>query len=82
MTSEKIKKLKEDFDTKTPKQLRTIRNGLNNRIKSFEDEISFGKALPKISGSHMFFGLELLPLKDLREYVLKKIKNNESVNKV
>lgn len=75
--SEKVKELKASFADKSPKQMRTIRNNLNNRIKSFEDETRFGKTLPKVSASHMFFELELKELKDIYEFAMKKIKADE-----
>lgn len=77
--SEKVKDLKASFADKSPKQMRTIRNNLNNRIKSFEDETRFGKTLPKISASHMFFELELKELKEIYDYAMKKIKADEKV---
>ena len=33
---QRLDELKASFADKTPKQMRTIRNNLNNRIKSFE----------------------------------------------
>ncbi len=74
---ERIKLLKESFNEKTPKQMRTIRNNLNNRIRSFEDEMKFGKALPKISASHMFYEFELKELKHLLEAAQRQIKNQK-----
>lgn len=73
----KVLELKESFKEKTPKQMRTIRNNLNNRIRSFEDEIRFGKSLPKISASHMFYELELKECKELLDYAMKIIKGHE-----
>ncbi len=77
--TERIKELKASFAEKTPKQMRTIRNSLNNRIKSFEDEMKFGKTLPKVSASHMFYEFELKELKDLLEFAMKKIRADEKV---
>lgn len=77
MANDRINELKESFKEKTPKQMRTIRNNLNNRIKSFEDEMKFGKALPKVSASHMFYEIELKELKDLLAFAMKKIKTDE-----
>ena len=57
--------------------MRTIRNNLHNRIKSFEEEMRFGKTLPKLSASHMFFEFELKELKELQEAAMKKIKSDE-----
>lgn len=74
---ERVKALIETFKDKTPKQMRTIRNNLNNRIKSFEEELKFGKTLPKLSASHMFYELELRELRSLEVAVKKKIKSDE-----
>ena len=43
MSQDRLKLLKDSFAEKTPKQMRTIRNNLNNRMKSFEDELRYGK---------------------------------------
>lgn len=74
---ERINLLKTSFSQKTPKQMRTIRNNLNNRIRSFEEEMKFGKALPKVSASHMFYEFELKELKILLEAAQKQIKNQK-----
>lgn len=73
----RYKELKASFAEKTPKQMRTIRNNLNNRIKSFEEEMRFGKSLPKLSASHMFYEFELKELKELLEFATKRIKSDE-----
>ncbi len=72
---QRLTELKASFAEKTPKQMRTIRNNLNNRIRSFEDEMKFGKTLPKLSASHMFFEFELKELKDLLVAAQRTIKN-------
>ena len=61
--------------------MRTIRNSLNNRIKSFEDEMKFGKSVPKVSASHMFFEMELKDLKMIQEEAAKKIRSDEKIAK-
>ena len=76
-TEARLKELMASFSEKTPKQMRTIRNNLNNRIKSFEDEAKFGKTLPKISASHMFFDFTLKECKMLSEVVAKIIKGQK-----
>jgi hypothetical protein len=81
MANDSLNELKNSFKEKTPKQMRTIRNSLNNRIKSFEDELSFGKSIPKVSASHMFFEMELKELKELREFAMKKIRADEKDEK-
>ncbi len=77
MSEKKVQELIESFKEKTPKQMRTIRNNLNNRIRSFEEELKFGKTLPKISASHMFFELELKELRTLQKAAMDKIKKDE-----
>ncbi len=74
--ADRVNELKASFKERTPKQMRTIRNNLNNRIKSFEQE-DFGKSLPKISASHMFYEFELKELKELMEFAMKKIRSDE-----
>jgi predicted transglutaminase-like cysteine proteinase len=61
----RIDELLKKLDERTPKQMRTLRNQLNNRIKSFEDELQFGKKVAKISESHSLFGLTVGDCKDL-----------------
>lgn len=73
----RFKELKESFKDKTPKQMRTIRNNLNNRIRSFDEEMKFGKSLPKLSASHMFYEFELKELKELLDFAMKRIKSDE-----
>lgn len=75
--ADRLRTLKESFKDRTPKQMRTIRNNLNNRIKSFEEEMKFGKTLPKLSASHMFYEFELKDLRELLDFAMKKIKSDE-----
>lgn len=75
--NDRLTELKASFKERTPKQMRTIRNNLNNRIKSFEEEMKFGKSLPKLSASHMFYEFELKDLRELLEFAMKKIKSDE-----
>lgn len=73
----RLTQLKESFKEKTPKQMRTIRNNLNNRIRSFEEELKFGKTLPKVSASHMFYEFDLKDCRALLEAAQKQIKNQK-----
>ena len=43
--------------------------------------MKFGKSLPKITSSHMFFGLELKDLNELKELAMKKIRLDEKAEK-
>jgi len=74
---ERKKLLIESFKDKTPKQMRTIRNNLNNRIESFEQEMKFGKTLPTLSASHMFYEFDLKDCRLLLEAAKKQIKTQE-----
>jgi hypothetical protein len=76
-TDGRLKDLISSFKDKNPKQMRTIRNNLNNRIKSFEEEMKFGKSLPKISASHMFFEFELKDCRLILEAAKKQIKTQK-----
>lgn len=62
------------FAEKTPKQMRTIRNTLNNRIRSLEDELKIGKTLPKISASHKLYEFDLKDCRLALEAAKKIIK--------
>ena len=62
---------------KTAKQMRTIRNNLNNRISSFEQELKVGKSLPTLSDSHMLYGFDLKECRLLLEAAKKIIKTQK-----
>ena len=71
---ERKKLLLSSFGAKTAKQMRTVRNNLNNRISSFEQELKFGKSLPALSASHMLSGFDLKDCKILLEEAKKIIR--------
>ena len=54
--------------------MRTIRNNLNNRIRSFEEEMKYGKTLPKVSASHMFYEFDLKDCKKVLDAAMKQLK--------
>lgn len=72
--SKKVNELVASFKEKTPKEMRTLRNALNNRIKSFEAEATYGKELPNLSQSHKLFGFNLSECKELLEQSKKELK--------
>jgi hypothetical protein len=72
--SKTIDELVATFKDKSPKEMRTLRNALNNRIKSFQDETTYGKALPTISPSHKLYGFNLTECKKLLEHSKKELK--------
>jgi len=74
-TTEKKRLSVAGLGEKTPKQLRTIRNNLNNRISSFEQELKVGKSLPALSASHMLYNFDLKECRALLEATKKMIKN-------
>jgi hypothetical protein len=69
--------LLKSFGERTPKQMRTVRNNLNNRIVSFEQEMKFGKALPALSASHLLHGFDLKDCRLLLEAAKKQIKKDK-----
>jgi hypothetical protein len=72
--SKKVSELVVSFKAKTPKEMRTLRNALNNRIKSFTDEATYGKALPSLSQSHKLFGFTLTECRELLLQSKKELK--------
>ena len=74
---ERVKLLLASFSQKTAKQMRTVRNNLNNRISSFEQEMKFGKTLPNLSASHMLSEFDLKACRILLEAAKKVIKTQE-----
>ena len=73
--SKKIDEIVATLNERTPKQVRTLRNQLNNRIKSFQDELNFGKKVGKLSESHALFGLNLKDCQDLLLKTKQTLKN-------
>ena len=73
--TKKLQQIISELDQKNPKQLRTLRNQLNNRMKSFEDELKFGKKVGKISESHALYGLNLKDCQTLIIETRKALKN-------
>lgn len=76
-TDGRLKALISSFGERTPKQMRTIRNNLNNRISSFEQELKFGKTLPKISAGHMLYEFDLKDCRTILEAAKKQIKTQK-----
>lgn len=74
MSKNKLEELKNSISTKSPKQMRTLRNQLNNRITSFEGELRFGKNLAKLSESHTLFGLDLKDCQELLKLTQQELR--------
>ncbi len=72
--AKKVSELVASFKDKTPKEMRTLRNALNNRIKSFVDEATFGRALPSLTHSHKLFGFTHTECKELLMHSKKELK--------
>ena len=53
--SQRLEKLKEELKDFSPKQMRTLRNNLNNRIQSYTNSFKEAKELPE---SHKLYALE------------------------
>lgn len=76
-SSERLNELLAGFAEKTPKQMRTVRNNLNNRITSLEAEFKLGKAAPALSKSHMLYDFDLGECRKLLEAAKKVIKTQK-----
>ncbi len=68
--SQRLEKLKADLEEFSPKQMRTLRNNLNNRIQSFTNTFKEPKDLPE---SHKLHGLEEGECRELLGIVKKKL---------
>jgi len=62
----------ENLESLNPKQLRTLRNSLNNRLQSFKEKGEEGAKV--LSQSHRLFGLKDFECKTLLDEVQRKLK--------
>lgn len=62
----------ENLHSLNPKQLRTLRNSLNNRLQAFKEKGEEGAK--KLSPSHRLFDLTDVDCKKLLDEVQKKLK--------
>ncbi len=74
----KVEELSIKLKELDPKGVRTFRNQLNNRIKSFEDELHFNKKLPKLGASHPLAELSFKECQELLLLTKKKLKQIKS----
>ena len=63
-----------DLDSYTPKQLRTLRNKLNNRIEAFKLK---GDRVKELAESHALYDMEYEECFELLEKVKKLIKGKK-----
>ena len=68
--SKKLQDLLADLENFSPKQMRTLRNNLNNRLQSFSNEYKEPKELQP---SHKLYGLEEGECRELLGVVKKKL---------
>lgn len=80
MSKNKLEELKKSLTDKSPKQMRTFRNQLNNRITSFEAELRFGKNLAKLSESHALFGLDLKDCQELLKLAQHELRTAKKID--
>lgn len=59
---------------RTDKQLRTLRNNLNNRISALSGEDNLGRKAKELKASHPLFGLTLNDCRELLELALQEMK--------
>ncbi len=62
------------------KHLRSLRNNLNNRIKSFKDESSFGRKAPELQLSHPLYDFLSGECEKLLQEVQKELRTRKSDN--
>lgn len=77
MNAKRFEELKKAINEKTPKQMRTLRNQLNNRITSFEGELRFGKTLAKLSESHALFDLDLKECQEILKLTQQELRTTK-----
>jgi hypothetical protein len=75
-----LAKLKSELSEKSPKEMRTLRNQLNNRITSFKKELDYGSSIPKLSPSHALFDLSYKDCLELLELAKKELKNAKKID--
>lgn len=73
----KYKTLLEGISERTDKQLRTLRNNLNNRLTALVAEDKMGRKPKELKESHPLYGLGLKDCKDLIEHALKEMKKRK-----
>lgn len=66
--------LVESLTERSDKQLRTLRNNLNNRLSSFNDEDRFGRVAKELKESHPLSGLGPGECKELLQVVAQEMK--------
>lgn len=71
----KFQELVDSLNQMELKELRQLRNRVNNRITSFKNELSFGKKLPHLSPSHQLSSLNFKDCSELKVSILKELKN-------
>lgn len=72
-----LEQLISELEERSDKQLRTLRNNINNRLTSFQNESRFGKNLKELQVSHPLYGLEHSECKELLEHVSKELRRRK-----
>lgn len=68
-----MQKIIDSLSEKTPKQLRTLRNNLNNRIESFKTANARRNEAKELKDSHMLCGLTHKECEELLVLVKKEL---------
>lgn len=71
---DRLQELAESLADKSDKQLRTLRNNLNNRITSFTNEDKFGRKAKDLQGSHPLAELGPGECKELLQLVSQEMR--------
>lgn len=68
--SKRLQNLLDEMKDYSPKQMRTLRNNLNNRLQSFKNDFKEAKELQP---SHKLYGLEEGECRELLGHVKKEL---------
>lgn len=75
----RFKMLMDSLSTIKEKHLRSLRNNLNNRIRSFAEESQYGKKAKELQLSHALFDFRPGECEKLLEAVQKELRTRKSL---
>ncbi len=74
---DKLQQLSETLADKSDKQLRTLRNNINNRLTSFQNEDRFGRKVKELQASHPLYELCQSECKELLQAVSQEMRRRK-----
>lgn len=75
----RLKILLETLSEIKEKHLRSLRNNLNNRLRSFQEELAFGKKAKDLQLSHALYDFQIGECEKLLEAVQKELRTRKSL---